>query len=92
MRISTTLLRFAADTFDRQVQKDTTIRVAVFDELRTKESDRGFLGLVAFTAKDRINLEKDDDSKDPIPCRIAVTDMDRGLRVQVDQSAQAGVV
>jgi len=49
------------DSFEVQVQKETAIRVAVFDESRTTESDRGFLGLVAFNAKDRVNLDKDDD-------------------------------
>ncbi|KAM0709107.1 hypothetical protein Q7P35_003143 [Cladosporium inversicolor] len=49
------------DSFEVQVQKETAIRVAVFDDLRAKESDRGFLGLVAFTAKDRVNLDKIDD-------------------------------
>jgi hypothetical protein len=52
------------------VQKETAIRVAVFDESRTTESDRGFLGLVAFNAKDRVNLDKDDDSKKSQPMQI----------------------
>ena len=49
------------DSFEVQVQKDDTIRIAVFDELRTKESERGFLGLVAFDVKDRIDLDGKED-------------------------------
>ncbi|GAB7332145.1 hypothetical protein MBLNU13_g04020t1 [Cladosporium sp. NU13] len=49
------------DSFEVQVQKETTIRVAVYDDLRKKEIDRGVLGLVTFIAKDRVNLDKDDD-------------------------------
>jgi Ca2+-dependent lipid-binding protein len=44
------------DSFRVQVQKNDTIRIAIFDQLRSKESEREFLGLVAFDAKDRNDL------------------------------------
>ena len=51
----------------------------MFDDLRAEEIDRGFLGLVAFTTKDRVNLDKIDDSKNPDPYRSVVADVNRGL-------------
>ena len=60
--------------------------------MRKKEIDRGFLGLVTFTAKDRVNLDRDDDSKVSDPCELVLSDMNRGLRVQVDQLAETGTI
>jgi hypothetical protein len=49
------------DNLEVQVQGDDTIRIAIIDELRTKESDYGFLGLVAFDVKDRMDLDGKED-------------------------------